>query len=56
MIRIEVGLGLEKIITNELAKKVIAENMVPAFRKGQFFEGLSAAIDRITRRLSEDSV
>ena len=52
--RIEVGLGLEKIISDEFAKRIIEENMVPAFRKSQFGEGLSSAADRIIKRLSEE--
>jgi uncharacterized protein len=54
-IRIEVGIGLNKIITDEFAKTVIKEDMVPAFRKGQFGEGLSAAVDSIIGRLSKET-
>lgn len=38
-VRIEVGYGLERIITDELASGVI-ERMTPEFRAGRFFIGL----------------
>ncbi|MBW2565937.1 MAG: TPM domain-containing protein [Deltaproteobacteria bacterium] len=34
------GVGLEKVISDDFAKRIIEENMVPAFRKKQFSEGL----------------
>ena len=45
--RIEVGYGLEGKITDYHAKMVILEIMRPAFRKGNFREGIEGAIDRL---------
>ncbi|HCX21238.1 MAG TPA: hypothetical protein DHN29_04935, partial [Cytophagales bacterium] len=42
-IRIEVGYGLERIIRNEIAKKIIDGTMVPEFLKGDFYSGLTKA-------------
>ncbi|WP_258099119.1 TPM domain-containing protein [Marinoscillum pacificum] len=42
-IRIEVGYGLEQIIRDEIAKKIIDSTMLPEFRKGDFYSGLTKA-------------
>jgi uncharacterized protein len=43
-VRIEVGLGLEKIVTDEEAARVIEERIVPAFRRQEYGEGLRDAL------------
>jgi uncharacterized membrane protein YgcG len=45
--RIEVGFGLEKIVTDEIAAKIIREKMVPRFKEEQYFKGLLAAVREI---------
>lgn len=40
LIRIEVGYGLEGLITDGLAGEVIREKIAPSFKKGDFGEGL----------------
>lgn len=47
-VRIEVGYGLEGVIPDAVARRVIDEYMTPAFRQGDFDGGLNAAIDRLT--------
>jgi len=42
-VRIEVGYGLEGAITDLQSKMIIEEMMVPAFRKGDYSLGISAA-------------
>ena len=42
--RIEVGYGLEGVIPDAIAKRVIAEIMTPYFRQGDFYGGLNAAV------------
>lgn len=42
-IRIEVGYGLELIVRDEIAKKIIDSTIVPKFRAGNFHEGLTQA-------------
>ncbi|MDP2247019.1 MAG: YgcG family protein [Nitrosomonadales bacterium] len=45
--RIEVGYGLEGVIPDAIAKRVIAEIMTPYFRQGDFYGGLNAAVDQL---------
>jgi uncharacterized protein len=42
-VRIEVGYGLEGVITDGLAGQIIREKIVPEFRQGNFGRGLLAA-------------
>lgn len=43
--RIEVGYGLEAVIPDGLAGRIIRERMVPAFRQGDFYAGLNGAVE-----------
>ena len=43
--RIEVGYGLEGTLTNQHATRIIEDDMVPAFRAGDFSGGISKAVD-----------
>ena len=52
-VRIEVGLGLEKKITDDAAKALIDEQIAPAVRQQQYAKGLSAAIAKV-RTLLQD--
>ena len=47
--RIEVGYGLEGAITDVQSKSIIDNDLQPAFRKKQFYEGIDAAIDNISK-------
>jgi uncharacterized protein len=42
--RIEVGYGLEGKLPDAIASRIVNERMAPAFRQGDFFGGLQAAI------------
>lgn len=50
-IRIEVGYGLEPIVTDAVASIVISQQMTPAFRRGQYVTGLNAAVTTLTELL-----
>lgn len=50
-LRIEVGLGLERRITDPYAAKVIREQAVPRFTEGRYAEGIEAAADALIERL-----
>jgi hypothetical protein len=50
-LRIEVGLGLESILTKEACKKIIDEEIVPFFKKGEFYKGIDSGISALTRLL-----
>jgi len=45
--RIEVGYGLEGVIPDAIAKRIIAEIMIPRFRQGDFAGGINAGVDRL---------
>jgi uncharacterized protein len=49
--RIEVGYGLEGPIPDAIAKRIIAERMAPAFKQGDFFGGLRAAVEGLDQAL-----
>ena len=46
-LRIEVGYGLEGVLTDVTAKRIIADTIAPAFRQGRFAQGIDAGVDRI---------
>ncbi len=50
--RIEVGYGLEGVIPDAIAKRVIAEIMTPYFRQGDFYGGLDAALTQLVALVS----
>jgi uncharacterized protein len=45
--RIEVGYGLEPILPDALAGRILREQLFPAFKQKQYGPGLSAAVNRI---------
>lgn len=48
-LRIEVGYGLEGALNDATANRIIRELIVPRFREGDFFGGISAGVDRMMR-------
>ncbi|MEW5944465.1 MAG: YgcG family protein, partial [Pseudomonadota bacterium] len=48
-LRIEVGYGLEGVIPDAVAKRIVAEIIVPYFRQGDFYGGIDAGISRMIR-------
>lgn len=48
-IRIEVGYGLEGIIPDVVANDIINNNIKPAFRQGNYYGGINAAIDNLSK-------
>jgi uncharacterized protein len=47
--RIEVGKGLEGVLTDLTAHRIISETMVPLFRQGDFYGGVNAGLDQMIR-------
>ena len=47
--RIEVGYGLEGALTDATSNRIIDESMIPLFKQGQYFAGLSAGVAQIMR-------
>jgi len=52
-VRIEVGYGLEEFITDGYAGDTIRQEMLPAFRNGQYGQGLLAGTARVIGRIAE---
>jgi uncharacterized protein len=48
-VRIEVGYGLEGVLPDATANRIIDEVIVPAFRGGDYYGGISAGVDRMLR-------
>lgn len=49
--RIEVGYGLEPILTDGLSSSIIRNDITPAFKAGDFPAGINAGVDRIVTQL-----
>ena len=45
--RLEVGYGLEGVLTDVTARRIIAENIAPLFRQNQYAAGIKAGVDRV---------
>ncbi|HBC19236.1 MAG TPA: methanol dehydrogenase, partial [Alcanivorax sp.] len=44
---IEVGYGLEGVLTDALSSVIIQQEILPAFRQGQFYGGIQAGVTAI---------
>ena len=51
-LRIEVGLGLESILTNEASKRIIDGDIIPLFKAGDFYGGLDSGLTSIIKILT----
>ncbi|HEX4648629.1 MAG TPA: YgcG family protein [Steroidobacteraceae bacterium] len=48
-VRIEVGRGLEGVLTDALSNRIISETLRPAFREGNFYGGIEAGLDAMMK-------
>jgi uncharacterized protein len=48
-LHIEVGYGLEGVLPDAIAKRIIEDDIVPRFKQGDFYGGIRAGTDRIMR-------
>ncbi len=55
-LRIEVGYGLEGVISDAVAKRVISETITPKFKTGDFYGGVSDGVDRITKLIDGEKL
>ena len=53
-IRIEVGLGLEKILKDELVARIIREIIVPRLKERKYFEGYFDGVVKIASMIEEN--
>ena len=51
--RIEVGIGLEKIIKDEIASQIIQDDIAPHFREKDYYTGIKNGVEKI-KKLIED--
>jgi uncharacterized protein len=49
--RIEVGYGLEPVLTDGLSSTIIRNDITPLFKQGDFAGGINAGVDRIVTQL-----
>lgn len=47
--RIEVGYGLEGVLTDALSSRIIRDEIRPYFRENNYFDGIKAGVDAIIR-------
>ncbi|NIJ21422.1 uncharacterized protein FHS95_003125 [Sphingomonas naasensis] len=52
-VRIEVGYGLEKALTDEEAGSIIRTDILPGFRAGRMAEGIVAGSESIIREITQ---
>jgi len=55
-VRIEVGTGLESVLTNDVAKGIIDKNILPHFREGNFAAGIRDGVNAILLVLTGGAV
>ncbi len=48
-VRIEVGRGLEGVLTDALSNRILDETVKPAFRQGSFYGGIDTGLDQIMK-------
>jgi uncharacterized protein len=48
-LHIEVGYGLEGVVPDAVAKRVIEDDITPRFKQGDFYGGIRAGMDRLMR-------
>jgi len=48
-LRIEVGRGLEGVLTDAMSNRIIDETIKPAFRQGDFYSGINGGLDQMMR-------
>jgi uncharacterized protein len=54
-VRIEVGYGLEPIVTDALSSVIIQSQILPKFRSGDFNGGVEAGVNALIQQLSLDT-
>jgi uncharacterized protein len=55
-VRIEVAKALEGAIPDLAAKRIISEQISPAFKAGDFAGGLNAAVDKLSQRIAGEGL
>jgi uncharacterized protein len=55
-VRIEVGYGLEGVLTDAMSNRIISETIAPAFREGNFYGGIDGGVDQMMKLISGEAL
>ncbi len=55
-IAIQVGYGLEAVVTDAYSSRVIRDTLTPSLRQGQYAAGINAAIDQLAKKADPNYV
>lgn len=55
-VRIEVGYGLEGVLSDAATQRIISEAIVPRFREGDFYGGINGALERMMRLVDGEAL
>jgi uncharacterized protein len=50
-VRLEVGYGLEPVVPDAVASRIVREAVAPRFREGRYADGLAAAVEAVLERV-----
>lgn len=53
--RLEVGYGLEPVVTDAVAAQIVRERIAPLFREGRYAAGIEAAVAGVFERIGQGS-
>ncbi|AOP33239.1 hypothetical protein A0128_04870 [Leptospira tipperaryensis] len=54
--RIEVGYGLEGAVPDAIAKRIISDFMIPQFKNGDYYQGISEGIDHLISTINGEEL
>jgi uncharacterized protein len=55
-VRIEVGYGLEGVLTDAICNRIITEIIRPAFRQGSFYGGIDAGLEQMMKLIEGEAL
>lgn len=54
--KIEVGYGLEALITDAVASRIIRDSITPEFKEGRFYQGISLGVDNLIAQVGGEGI
>jgi uncharacterized protein len=55
-VRIEVGYGLEGVLSDAITKRIINELIVPRFKQGDFYGGIDASVEQMIKLIDGEAL
>lgn len=55
-VRIEVGYGLEGALPDATANRIIQQDILPSFRRGDYYGGINTGVDRVMRVIEGEAL